>query len=176
GVSMCDASGSGTSASRRAESGPLRSTIWIAFIGSWLRALAVAGEGDHLLDPARAVRVPHRLQRQRPEVDLLGRRVRVPLGRIAGTLLGRDLVARLVDRLPDVALALLELALAAVGEVERARHMPAEERIDVAVEVLVPARVLASRRLIEAREQAVELVELRADPRLHERVCDVRPR
>jgi hypothetical protein len=30
---MCDASGSGTSASRRAESGPLRSTIWIAFIG-----------------------------------------------------------------------------------------------------------------------------------------------
>src|SRR3954447_21160957 len=78
GVSMCDASGSGTSTSRRADRGPLRSTIWIAFIERaspgpllLLAAGPVHVERDHLLDAGGPVRVPHRPQVDRRELDPL---------------------------------------------------------------------------------------------------------
>ena len=63
---------------------------------------AVPAERDHLLDPARAVRVADR-RRQQPgrELDPLRVRVRRPGVRVLGALRRRELLAGGVERLPD---------------------------------------------------------------------------
>src|SRR3954453_3696095 len=74
-------------------------------------------EGDDLLDAAGPVRVAHRDQRQRAEVDLLGRGTGAPGGGIV-SLLRSELVVGCLDRGPDLRPAVVDMALAAVAPVE----------------------------------------------------------
>src|SRR5699024_3324869 len=132
-----ETSGSGTSASRRAEPGPLSSTISIAFIERpRRRGLPVTLERDDLLDARGPVRVAHLTQRQRPELDPLVRRRGAPRRGVVAALLGGDLVAGALDRPPDRPLTRLQPALAAVGDPEPARPLAVEQPADVALEVL----------------------------------------
>src|SRR3954454_25406928 len=116
-------------------------------------------EGDDLLDAAGPVGEGHGDQGQRGVVDLLVRRARAPGRRIRRALIRGQLVARGLNRVPDLRAAEVEVSLAAVAEVEPVGQslLAGQQLADVAVEVLVPAGVLAARGSIPATGEGVQL-------------------
>ena len=126
-------------------------------------SLPVPAEGDRLLDPTRTVGVAHREHVERGELDVQGGRAGPPCGRRRGALLLGQCFPGRGDRGPQGALAAMQVAVAAIAVGERLRLLDLQQLVDVAVEVLVPAVVLAARRGVEAAEQRVEIGELGPD-------------